>query len=167
LKQEGIVRQHAYLILKIDIEGDEWQALREISEEEFLPFSQIVIEFHNLTDFALDQHIARLYAFKKLAKTHQVVHLHANNFGECEIIGGVAIPDVLEVTYASRNKYSFLELSRGFPTILDYANNPDRAEITLQGAFAAPPRRTGGEPSAVPSDPPASVAASRFSSGHR
>ena len=168
LKQEGIIHHRTGLILKIDIEGDEWDVLRQVSEKELRPFAQIMIEFHNLADCALHQHTAELYALKKLAETHQVVHLHANNYGECAIIGGVAIPDVLEVTYASREKYSFAECTRRFPTIMDYPNNPDRADIALQGAFAAPTRRTGAaDASATPSNSSPSVAAARSSRGHR
>jgi hypothetical protein len=119
-------------VLKIDIEGNEWETLREIPTETLERFSQVLIELHGMSDYAEpDSHINRMYVLKKLHQTHQVVHLHANNWGIHKIIGGVPIPDVIEVTYASRKRYSFAPCTRTFPTSLDYPNNADRADIMI------------------------------------
>lgn len=46
-------RQHTYLdILKIDIEGSEYNVLENLLESDFVPFTQLLVEYHNrfLTD---------------------------------------------------------------------------------------------------------------------
>ena len=41
-------RSHTYLdILKIDIEGSEYDVLEALIEQDFLPFTQLLVEFHN------------------------------------------------------------------------------------------------------------------------
>ncbi len=132
LSHEGL-QDDSNLILKIDVEGAEWKALRQIAAQEMQLFRQIVVEFHGLADYSdHDKHIERLYTLKKMAETHQVVHVHANNWGRYVIIGGIPVPDVVEVTFA-RATYRFADCTRVFPTGLDSPNNSDRAELIFRG----------------------------------
>jgi len=131
LEQEGIGDSDG-MVLKIDIEGDEWRALRDAPSEHLARFSQILLELHGMSDYSdHNNHITRMYVLRKLNETHQVVHLHVNNWGALRIIGGIPIPDVIEVTLASRKRYSFSRCTRAFPTPLDYPNNANRADILL------------------------------------
>ena len=121
-----------HMLLKIDIEGDEWNILEGISAGLMTKFSQVLVEFHGMSDFSLhDKHLKRMYVLKALAATHQCVHLHANNWGVYRIVGGIPIPDVIEATFASRDRYSFRECVRQFPTPIDFPNNADRAEFMI------------------------------------
>jgi hypothetical protein len=127
------------VILKIDIEGDEWEVLKDIPGEVLEQFSQILLELHGMADYSNpDNHINRMYVLKKLSQTHQAVHLHANNWRPYKVIGGAPVPEVLEVTFASRKHYTFSPCKRTFPTSLDYPNNANRAEILL--AFPTSPQ---------------------------
>jgi len=131
LSSEGLDDQND-LVLKVDIEGDEWEVFRNASPTVLEHFSQIIVEFHGLADFSdHDEHLKRLYALRSIARTHQVVHVHPNNWGAYSVVGGIPVPDVLEITYASRRMYAFDNCKRTFPTSLDYPNNADRADLVL------------------------------------
>lgn len=125
----------ADLILKIDIEGDEWDVFDQADGETLARFAQIVCEFHHLFQLRDERFHARARrVFTKLADHFAVVHVHANNYGALSRISGKAIPDTLEVTYANRARYTFEAADEEFPTPLDAADNPFCADIKL-GAF--------------------------------
>jgi hypothetical protein len=120
------------LILKIDIEGAEWDVFDAASAVELGRFSQIVCEFHNfheVLDRSWRDRAQRVLA--KLRAQFDVVHVHANNYGTCHVIAYVTIPEVLEVSFANRSIYSSVETDEIFPTALDQPNRPDRADIFL------------------------------------
>lgn len=91
-------------ILKMDIEGSEWEVLENTVS--LGDFKQIVIEFHGLHQLInLDAFTRIASALRKIHSTHAPVHLHANNYAPLAIIGNSIVPDVIEVTYLSRAKY--------------------------------------------------------------
>jgi Methyltransferase FkbM domain len=126
IEENGHQRRHD-LILKMDIEGSEWDVIREMKQSALEQFSQIVIEWHfpdfsNIAD--LEQLESVLSILRKLNHTHQVIHIHANNEGRMGLIGGVSIPEGIEVTYVRRDNYRFEECKKLFPTLLDRPNDP-------------------------------------------
>jgi hypothetical protein len=124
--------QGSSLILKMDIEGDEYDVLLGMDDETLNSFYQIVIEFHDCAHFNdLQFTFKRLAVFERLLKYHQPVHIHANNWSSFLIIGGVPVPNVLEVTYIRRDGHEFSESHEIFPTSLDMPCNPMQAEIRL------------------------------------
>jgi len=92
------------LLLKMDIEGNEWEVLEGTIS--LGTFKQIVIEFHGLHRLInVDYFVKTVSALRKIHSTHAPVHLHANNYSSLAIIGNVAVPDIIEVTYVSRSRY--------------------------------------------------------------
>ena len=83
----------------MDIEGSEWQALASLPTTVLRQFVQIVIELHDLDKIEDVGGITKTSVLAKLAETHDVVHVHANNHNGLAVVGNVAIPPVLEVTY--------------------------------------------------------------------
>lgn len=61
------------LLLKMDVEGAEWDSLAATPDEQLERFSQIAIEFHKVNDPRF------LAIIKKLKKTFYFVHIHFNN----------------------------------------------------------------------------------------
>jgi Methyltransferase FkbM domain len=123
------------LILKMDIENSEWDVLDHTPEAVLSKFAQIVCEFHNLSHLTNSLFRARARrVFEKLHKHFAPIHVHGNNC--CGIISvcNISLPDLLEVTFANRARYSFVECNEIFPTSLDAPNCPHLAEIRL-GAF--------------------------------
>ena len=130
--QDHGIADYTRSLLKIDIEGAEWHVLNNPTDACLSLFSQILIEFHGMTNF-LDHadHLKRLYALRNLSQTHEIVHIHANNWGECAIVGGLSVPAVIETTWVRRTDHEFGPARYEFPTALDYPNNADWAEIAF------------------------------------
>jgi hypothetical protein len=99
------------IILKCDIEGGEYNSFLNLEEQYLKQFTQIVIEVHWLyKDFE-----NAVTLFNKLNRTHQLIHLHGNNYGGMtnvlvleNNIGKVnIIPDVIECSYVLKDLYHF------------------------------------------------------------
>lgn len=134
LNNNGDLGNHN-LILKMDVEGAEWEFINATSSEIFNQFTQIIFELHNLTDINNAQII--LNALDKLNKTHQLVWIHANNFGHIEEAGDIEIPACIEVTYLNKARYSFEEKACFFPLDIDMPDNPKIEEFIL-GNWGSP-----------------------------
>lgn len=149
---EQVVTQNGHanardLVLKMDIEGHEWEVLRDCPTQILSQFSQIAIEWHGLNpDMAEEEFEKVCFVLEKLNSTHQVVHVHANGFCPASWILGMALPHVLEVTYVRRSSHvgRFVKNTRTFPTILDQPTYPWLPDVPLK-AFSA-----GGDEVDVP-----------------
>ena len=123
--------QHRNLIMKMDIEGCEWDVFQQAEESIIDQFCQIVIEFHGLVAAAYDHKALVTVAnvLEKINETHQSVHVHANGSTIPLLIGGLVLSDVMEVTYLRRSggKHKFVPNTRQFPTELD--------QPTYQGGY--------------------------------
>lgn len=124
-------------ILKIDIEDDEWAVFDATPDAALRRLKQIVCEFHNFQYVAIDQQRYErcLSVLRKLVRLFDVVHVHANNHSPMVMIGGVPFPDVIEVTFASREHYKFHVTDEIFPTPLD-SPNKSTVEDYFLGRFA-------------------------------
>jgi hypothetical protein len=123
------------IILKIDIEGDEWSVLDSTSAQELNTCSQILCEFHNLSQLNnVGFYNLALRVLQKITESFSVIHIHANNCADVFNIANVMVPDVLEVTFANNSIYKFSETNEIFPTELDAPCSPGRPDIFL-GAF--------------------------------
>jgi hypothetical protein len=122
----------APLLLKIDIEGDEWEVFQALSETTLSRFKQIVCEFHDLdrlAEVAFSNTVKDV--FEKLSRSHFVHHVHGNNCGNFANVANVIVPQSIEVSFASRSAYHTSEGTATFPTQLDRPNQPGRADLYL------------------------------------
>jgi hypothetical protein len=126
------------LILKMDIEGFEWEVFEAMAPQMLAQFSQITLEAHSLALADAPLHKKIVGALSKLYAVHQPVHVHANNHGYVGVIGGVMIPDTMEVTYVRRADHCFMPCARMFPSEIDMACRPDVPDFFL-GALGALP----------------------------
>lgn len=122
------------LILKMDIEGAEWDVLGEAATATLEQFQQIVVEFHDLAN-VLDPVLRGpiVTVLEKLNQTHQIVHVHGN---ACEVplwIGDLVLPQVMEVTYVRRQDFArrFVPQTATFPTEMDRPNRAGFPDIFL------------------------------------
>jgi hypothetical protein len=77
-------------------------------------------------------HVRRFVnALETLNRTHQLVHLHANNCGGLILAGGVILPETFEVTYVRRRDHTFIPCTKVFPTELDMPCNHAAADYFL------------------------------------
>ncbi|MGJ0510108.1 MAG: hypothetical protein ACR652_23905 [Methylocystis sp.] len=127
--KRGSANSDAHLILKIDIEGDEWAVIDSTPDECFEYVSQIICEFHGLSQLteAGFYRLARR-VLEKLDRRFSVFHVHGNNCSPLVNLSNVVIPNVLEVSFANRAMYAVSESDELYPTDLDApcdANYPD------------------------------------------
>jgi hypothetical protein len=119
-------------ILKADIEADEWPVFDAADPKALTIYSQIVCEFHNFRLVGQDSFYSQaIRVLQKLAAEFVPIHVHGNNFAGFSLVGNCPFPDVLEVTFANRSRYTFAEAERFFPTPLDRANNGPVADLIL------------------------------------
>lgn len=116
-------------ILKIDIEGSEWDVLAEAKD--LGKCRQITIEAHWMLDIVYDAFYYKVVeALENLNRTHFPVWLHASNDQPLGVIGGQPVPNVFEVLFLSRKVYSYTEVVDRFAK-LNAPNNPAFPDIGL------------------------------------
>lgn len=124
--------EDADIILKMDIEGDEWDVLASVPGHCLRNVSQMVIEFHSLHRFASARWAERACeVITKLVQSHKPVHLHGNNYAGFAVLGGIPFPDVFELTLLRNDNYDFAAGAQKWPTELDRPNNPARADLAI------------------------------------
>ncbi|MDC1275134.1 FkbM family methyltransferase [Planktomarina temperata] len=120
-------------LLQMDIEGAEYEVLAFEDISVFNNFAVIVIEFHNLNKL-FDPVFLKIISsiFKKLFKTFSICHLHPNNCCGISRLGGLNVPNVLEVTLI-RNDFMAAQNTQGveLPHTLDDDNVLTRPSIKL------------------------------------
>jgi len=105
---QGTFRENSMNILKLDIEGSEWDALN--TDVDFSLFSQILLELHYFNRLVEDDFLATVVkVLREINKTHVAVFLSGNNCCGFSILGGHALPNVMEVTFVSRDKFEICE----------------------------------------------------------
>ena len=110
------------MILKMDIESAEWNALNDISENILNQFKYILIEFH----FSDGEPKLYYNILRKLYKTHQPFYAHCSPFSNIKIFGNNIICGALEVSYIIRKGNIFTEDETIYPVPeFSYGFKPD------------------------------------------
>ena len=119
-------KNYKKLLLKVDIEGDEYKILNDI----ILCSNKIygvIIEFHNVH---LKMNIIK--SFIKRAKNFSIIHIHGNNF---ENLDDNNDPKCIEITLINK-KYLSIKKRRNFNKYpiygLDYPNLKRKKDIDLR-----------------------------------
>lgn len=116
-------------LLKIDVEGYEWEIFAECEEKILKQFDQIVMELHNFHDLKNRPTITK--ALKNINNTHQVIYVHCNNMSPVAYCGDIIMPNCLEVIYVKKDKFKLKECEFISPTSLDRPNLARIPEIKL------------------------------------
>lgn len=122
------------MILKMDVEGAEWDFLETVSSDTLNKFEQIVFEFHDLIEEKTVEEMERtINLIDKINATHTLVHLHGNNnerYIKLKNIG--VIPNVLELSYLRTENHSFSDDETILlPIVIDSPNTPVAPDIPL------------------------------------
>ena len=95
------------LVLKMDVEGDEWETLLHIPISILNLFYQIIIEVHcvhsimpgsigiNLSEARIGE---KTNVIRKINDYFYLYHVHANNYNPLYYIGFFKIPNTIELT---------------------------------------------------------------------
>ena len=107
------------MILKIDIEGPEWNILYDLNNEILKMFKYIIIEFH----FKIEYKALFIRVLKKLTEFHQIFHLHCNNCATLINIDDINICLSLEVSLIIKENNTFIQSSESYPVKnIDFKN---------------------------------------------
>lgn len=120
-----ILSNQKNIILKVDIEGDEYNLLKKINTE-YKKINLLIIEFHKIS-----KNINKIKKFI-LSRKFKIIHVHANNFGG---IDKNSNPNVLEITLINIAKFktSNLKSNVEYPIPgLDFRNLTRRNDIDLK-----------------------------------
>ena len=120
-----ILDKKTNIILKIDIEGDEYKILNFINKEHG-KINLLIIEFHNIS-----KNISKIKKFLSNSK-FKIIHLHGNNYGGTDRFNN---PNVIEVTFLNSKKF-FVNKQKSrqkYPIIgLDFKNLKRRQDIKIK-----------------------------------
>ena len=123
------------LVLQMDIEGNEWPILADISSGTLSRFRIIVLELHEMDNLLTNPLGIEIFksVLMKLNEQFSVVHLHANNCRGALNYQGIQIPRVLEVTMIRNDRYqkSNQVFNPTIPHALDVPNFPGNKELAL------------------------------------
>lgn len=119
------------LILKMDIEGAEWDVLDTVEESLLKKFRQMVFEFHGLNSNKRDDKEKILRVLRRLNKDHQIVWIHGNNYTSAVKTKDIVMPDAIELLYVNRAYYSFENRCSHSFLDLDMPNMPIRKDYDM------------------------------------
>ncbi len=132
---ESLPGSKADLLLQMDIEGAEFDALWHTTDRLLARFRIIVVEFHEMHRFAEPAFLHRAAAtFGKILRNHICVHIHPNNCCGSVEVAGVVVPRIAEFTFLRRDRVrkrwrpQFVE---SFPHPLDADNVPEKGFLPL------------------------------------
>lgn len=133
------VSGNARALLKMDVEGAEWETLAACPPGALDRFDQIVMELHGL-DRLLDERRASdvVKALELLSAGHVPIHVHANNFSTVVRFGNYWFPREIEVSWVHRRLLEGTEPATSLATDLDRPCDPRVSEIDLSGIISAP-----------------------------
>lgn len=118
------------IILKVDIEGAEWELFANLSRSNLLRCRQIIMEIHwSIVSPYINAPNMPVEVLEKLSDTHQLVAVHPNNYGSIVLVDGIPVPQVIELTWIRRGSYKFSDESPNLKH-LQMPNNPLAKEIT-------------------------------------
>ena len=122
---KNILKNESNLILKIDIEGDEYKVLEQVNKE-FFKINLLIIEFHNI-----HKNLNKIKNFIKKTE-FKIIHIHGNNYAGTNKNND---PKVVEMTFINSKKFktSKNKSNLSYPIIsLDYKNLKRRPDIELK-----------------------------------
>ena len=112
------------IVLKIDIEGDEYKVLDEVNKN-FRKLNLVILEFHDLQN-----NLKKIKNFIDKTKFKNI-HINANNYGMVDKRG---IPQVIEMTFINPEKFKIKKYKtrRNYPIKdLDFKNRKRGPNIKI------------------------------------
>lgn len=135
---EAVQSSSSDLLLQMDIEGAEYEALLRMSDSLLQRFRVLVIEFHQLNQL-FDACYFKLAssAFEKLLLHHRCVHIHPNNCSNVFSRDGLDIPEIMEFTFLRKDRFDSHRPSGEFPHSLD-VECTSRPSMVLPACWFSP-----------------------------
>ena len=131
------------LILKMDVEGHEYEAFASLPDDVLARFEQVVIEIHNLAHLN-DPPFRDTFtkALRKLNYHFTLFHVHANNYDGPDayhIVGGFPVSNLLELSYIKTGLVRRRRSMTLYPTAFDYPNTGHKDKLLWMFPFLPTP----------------------------
>ncbi len=124
------------VLLKMDIEGGEWDVFDATADEDLSRLAWIVCELHYFQGLAERHHREMIdRCLQKLDRRFAVVHVHSNVWGGYTSLANTVVPNVIEVTFVNRALYDVIWTHELFPGPMDQSCDPEQPDFHL-GSFA-------------------------------
>ena len=86
--------------IKLDIEGDEYQQLRNLASGDLSGIEVLIVEFHGMYNLVNPSFRNNFhFLFEEIFKTFYLVNIHGNNNRPVLNFGDVVVPEVFEATF--------------------------------------------------------------------
>jgi hypothetical protein len=119
-------------LLKLDIEGSEWQVLNAMSNKDYGNFAAVVIEFHWLELIARTWSFELMYeTISRLLESFDLVNIHPNNFASEFTIFERKIPRVIELSFIHKDLNNRSNPYNNQYQVLNAPNNPNSPELVF------------------------------------
>ena len=121
-----ILKNHDNLILKVDIEGDEYKILKQILNNS-KKINTLLIEFHDI-----QKNMNLIKEFIEQSSDLELIHIHANNYNYTNKFED---PKVIELTFTNNKKIKFEQkiTDKKYPIEkLDYKNSHRKDDFILR-----------------------------------
>ena len=113
----NLLEKYSNILLKMDIEGYEFEWIRSLNQTHLNNISQLVIEFHNCNNGKWNWD-----CLEKINNTFYLIHINGSSYGDNFKINNIIVPCTLECTYL--NKKHFKKPPKlntySFPTNIDF-----------------------------------------------
>jgi hypothetical protein len=122
----SLLSSHSKIFLKLDIEREEFAWFPSLTSDHMNNILQMTVEFHfPVTSMHAD-------VFRKINKTHVLVHIHGNNCCGYVEHNGISAPNVFECTYLHKSLVPELILNdEPLPISIDQPNIKSSSDIRL------------------------------------
>lgn len=121
--KEEIQKSDDDMVLQMDIEGHEFDAILSMSPELISRFRIMIFEIHTLYRFWEPEFYERVTkVFDKLLKDHYCVHIHPNNCCSTFNFQGIGIPRAMEFSFIRKDRVNEVSFAVDFPHPLDQDN---------------------------------------------
>jgi hypothetical protein len=122
------------ILLKMDIEGAEWESLACLVDSDLENIDCLIIEFHELN--STEKLAEKEKVLSLLQKYFTLVHCHQNNCGSYFVDGCYFYPDVLECTFVSKSflekyKINLVKRQTKYPSEIDQPNSKEMNDFPI------------------------------------
>lgn len=119
-------------ILYVDLNGGELDFIERIDSELLGKFDQLVVVMYDMANLHAANFLqAASKACDKIESDFCCVHIHARNTGGLCSVQNVAIPNIVELTFANKRKFQFVDSDEVYPTPIDTQTTEELPDIYL------------------------------------
>lgn len=126
MEQEGFeTNSKDDFMLQMDIEGAEWDIVKNLDQRTLNRFLVVIVEVHELQKVFTKVGLEVVSSFiDRLTRTHKIVNAHINNGDLVVTKAGISVPPLVELVFLRDDCFSNMEVEVQIPSPLESPNDP-------------------------------------------